>query len=356
MKVFFFPRDKTFWLYHCIPLVTIWLITLGLSLVWSNGDAFAIAINTACLPLLTLSGLVFRWLYKTRNVHRLSIVKIMPLVVLYATVFGFLLAFLIQVFIVTPFFWQDILAEKLKFNPSASQQSLWLQMVISMGLQMQLVVGLWAFTYISIVNNRRAKESELTNLRLQNSLKEAQLANLNNQLNPHFLFNALNNIRFTIHKNPDKADTMLTGLSEMLRYSLETSRQDKVRLSEELEIVEQYISLMKVQMGERLQVVKTISEHVDYCFIPPMMLQLLVENAVKHGIDKLRHGGCIELNGEAKDQHIVLSVRNTRGENKPLLGEQSSSNTGIGLANIQSRLKLLYGDLCTGQEKPDTFF
>lgn len=345
VKLFFIPRDKTFWWYNCIPLVIIWCMALVTTLLWSQTVALNIVANTSFLPLLTLSGLVFRWFYKTRSGHALSIVKLIPLIVLYATVFGLLQALFFQILIVTPFFWQDLLAEHLKSNPAATAQSLRLQMVIGLGLQMQLFIGLWAFSYIGIVNNRRAKESELTNLRLQNSLKEAQLANLVNQLNPHFLFNAINNIRFTIYEDATKADAMLTGLAEMLRYSLERSKQDKVRLSEELEIIALYIDLIKVQMEERLVFSLKVAENLHNYLIPPMTLQLLVENAVKHGIDKLRHGGVIELKAESKAQQLVFKVSNNRGENKPLLSSEAApNNIGIGLVNIQERLRLLYGE------------
>jgi LytS/YehU family sensor histidine kinase len=246
--------------------------------------------------------------------------------------------------VVAPFFWSNVLNNPAILEHKTTLAQFMLHIFIGNAFQTQIFLCVWIFIYIVIGSSRRMRESEVSNLRLQNTLKQSQLANLSNQLNPHFLFNALNNIRFTIHKNPLQADAMLTGLSEMLRYSLESSRQDKVRLSEELEIVERYISLMKVQMGERLQFSVAIPNNLHACFIPPMILQLLVENAVKHGIDKLRHGGSIALNGEVIDQKLMLSIRNTRGEHKPFIGEQSADNTGIGLVNIRSRLQLLYGD------------
>jgi LytS/YehU family sensor histidine kinase len=247
--------------------------------------------------------------------------------------------------IVAPFFWGHILSNPAILEHKITLAQFMLQVFIGNTIYTQLDLCAWIFLYIAIGSGRRIRESEVSNLRLQNSLKEAQLVNLASQLNPHFLFNAINNIRFTIYEDAEKADTMLTGLSEMLRYSLERSKQDKVRLCEELEIIALYIDLIKVQMEDRLVFSLKVAPSLNNYLIPPMTLQLLVENAVKHGIDKLRHGGRIELTAELAEQQLIFKVNNSCGDNKPLLSsEAASNNIGIGLINIQERLRLLYGD------------
>ncbi|HEX7764553.1 MAG TPA: histidine kinase, partial [Cellvibrio sp.] len=213
-------------------------------------------------------------------------------------------------------------------------------MVVSNGFVTQLVICAWISMYIGVTSNKRSKETELINLRLQNSLREAQLSSLANQLNPHFLFNALNNIRFMIHETPDRADRMITELSEMLRYSLQTSKKDKVPLLDETAMIERYIDIVKIQLEERLQFSMHIPHQMNDYWVPPMMLQMLVENAVKHGIDNLQQGGRLHIIGEEEAQHIVFEITN----DSAIAENKLQTNMGIGLTNIKQRLKLLYGD------------
>jgi sensor histidine kinase YesM len=311
---------------------------------WQDEKLFNALAGAVWLPLFTLGVLAFRYLYKTRSWHEIATARTIPGVLIYGLLMGALVT-LGMLAITVPFFWSHLVNHPDVLAHKATAARMLLQMFIGNTLQNQLLMGAWIFIYISIASARRVRATEVSNLRLQNSLKEAQLANLSNQLNPHFLFNAINNIRFTIYEDATKADTMLTGLSEMLRYSLERSKQDKVRLSEELEIIALYIDLIRVQMEDRLQFSLRVAPSLSNYLIPPMTLQLLVENAVKHGVDKLRHGGHIELTAELFEQQLIFKVNNSRGDNKPLLSSETvSNNIGIGLVNIQERLRLLYGD------------
>lgn len=216
-------------------------------------------------------------------------------------------------------------------------------MFIGNWLQTQLFIGGWIFIYISITTKQRIKETEITNLRLQNSLKDAQLANLNNQLNPHFLFNTLNNIKFTVRKDPLKSEKMITDLSDILRYSLESSKSEKVQVVEELEIVNRYIDIIKVHMEKRLHFESVVPEHLYSHLIPPMILQMLIENSIKHGIENLRHGGKVQLVAEAAPKYITFNITN----DIPHTEIPTTQSTGIGLRNIEQRLKLLYSNNAT---------
>ena len=352
MKIAFFPKDKIFWKYHCSAVFLLAIINGLIFFFWQEEKLFNAIAGAVWLPLFTLGVLSFRYLYKTRGWHNISTALMIPGVLLYGVLMGALVTIGLLT-IVTPFFWGHLVN-----NPEVVAQKLplWgllLRIFIGNTLQNQLLIGAWVFIYISIVGGRRIREAEVNNLRLQNSLKESQLANLSNQLNPHFLFNAINNIRFTIYENAEKADAMLTGLSEMLRYSLERSKQEKVRVSEELEIIALYIDLIKVQMEERLVFALDVAEDFNNNLIPPMILQLLIENAVKHGIDKLRHGGRIELTGKDDGQQLVFYVSNSFGNSSGSVAEATATNMGIGLINIRERLRLLYGDrasLCIEQK------
>lgn len=176
-------------------------------------------------------------------------------------------------------------------------------------------------------------------MRLQNSLKEAQISSLSNQLNPHFLFNSLNNIRFMMHENARHADNMIVALSEILRYSLESSKHDKVRLSQEIAIIERYIAIVKIQMEERLHFSMEIPDSLASCQLPPMVLQMLIENAIKHGLDQLPRGGSLRVQAEQEGAQLILRVVNDQPTNR-----EEQDGMGIGLHNIRQRLQLLYGD------------
>ncbi|WP_435785852.1 sensor histidine kinase [Cellvibrio sp.] len=288
------------------------------------------------LPLFTLAVLYYRYLYKTHQWHELNTAKNTLVVTGYSLASGLIVTLIMRGSII-PFFGGDI--ENAVTQHSTTASTINSQTFIGNWLQTQLFIGGWIFLYISIATKQRIKETELSNLRLQNSLKGAQLINLTNQLNPHFLFNALNNIRFTIHEDPQKADDILTALSDILRYSLETSRHEKVYLSEELEIIQRYIAIVKIQMEDRLNATINIPESIHAYLIPPMILQMLIENAVKHGIDNLRYGGEVKLGSNEQKTHIVFTVTN----NIPDTSTLQNHNTGIGLKNIEQRLQLLYG-------------
>jgi len=196
----------------------------------------------------------------------------------------------------------------------------------------------WMMLYIGITSRRKTKKIEVDNLRLQNSLKEAELVSLSNQLNPHFLFNALNNIRFMIHEDAKNAEKMLMSLSSVLRYSLDSSKNEKVPLKDELEISRRYIDLIQIQFEERLNFELDISDNLLECQLPPMVLQMLLENAVKHGIDNIREGGTISVKAERGTESMTLDVYNDLPKNYA----EKHKEPGIGLLNIGQRLDLLY--------------
>ncbi|WP_353538781.1 histidine kinase [Colwellia sp. KU-HH00111] len=200
----------------------------------------------------------------------------------------------------------------------------------------------WLMLYSAGSINRRIKQAELDYLQLQNNLKDAQLLGLSNQLNPHFLFNSLNNIRFMIHENQQKADDLVVSLAEILRYSLVRGQQEKISLDEELAIVQQYIEIVSLQLESRLDFRLKVSLTNTQVLVPPMLIQLLIENAIKHGIDNIKHQSQLNLDISQVAQQVVIKVNNPIAK---ILNE--TTGTGIGLANIKQRLLLLYGDRAT---------
>lgn len=200
---------------------------------------------------------------------------------------------------------------------------------------------LWGFGYFAyhwFVAHRR---EEVRNLRLEGAMRESELSMLRNQMNPHFIFNAMNSIRALIDEDPATAKQAITQLSGILRSSLLTGRKKSVPLSEELAVVRDYLALERIRFEERLNVEWNIDPATEQLYVPPMMLQTLAENAVKHGIAKLTKGGTVRISAERGEGIVLLTVANSGVLDHPV---HNGNSTGIGLRNTRKRLQLLYGD------------
>ena len=334
----FFPREGLFWIYHGAAMTFVVMVTMLSILLFGRLDANNLASTLAWMPAYTIAVLGFRWLYFHRRWADLSMGRLVPIVIGYSSLSGFAVMAAVAA-LVMPFFWQQISASRTEFN----SLDFLARNILGNGLQAQLFIGAWAFVYVSSAAAQRARAGELKNLRLQMSLKAAQLSSLSNQLNPHFLFNTLNNIRFMIHEDGARADAMIVALSELLRYSLESSQQGKVKLIQELAVIEAFISIMRTQMEDRLDFRLTVPAAMRSCLLPPMVLQLLLENAIKHGLDHLPQGGMVSLEGEDRGDRLTFRVVN----DIPLIPANIKRGLGLGLPNIEHRLRLLYGDRAT---------
>ncbi|MGJ9418972.1 sensor histidine kinase [Massilia sp. CMS3.1] len=337
MSIRFLPRERQFWFYHLGASAFCLVLTLLPIFLWSPLVAQD-SVATLVWPLpFTLAVLVFRWLYKTRRWQRLPMNRLILLVVMH----GALCALLVSGFtaaVTLPFFWEPLAAYYAAAGIPLAAGRYLVRSISSASLQAHVFICAWSFIYISFTGSRDAREQALANAQLQASLKDAQLRSLSNQLNPHFLFNALNDIRFMIHEDGRRADMMLVGLSEMLRYTLAGDTRPKVRLAEEVEIIERYIAIVGVQLEERLRFVLAIPEQLHDCLVPPLLLQILVENAVKHGIEPLRAGGALSVTALDAGSHLRFLVVN----DKPS-AQDAAAGLGIGMRNIAGRLDLLYG-------------
>lgn len=200
-----------------------------------------------------------------------------------------------------------------------------------------LLYSVWSFIYIAFQYFFRYRDSEMQRLRLEASINAAELRALKAQVNPHFLFNCLNNLRALIAEDAEKSRAMLLHLSELLRYSLEAARRDKVPLSEELHIVEGYLALEKLQFENRLTWRVNVADPAFAALIPAMLLQQLVENAIKHGVAQQTGGGEIAISAKETAAGLELRVENT-GALKP-----SAARQGFGIENVRERVRLLCG-------------
>jgi hypothetical protein len=194
----------------------------------------------------------------------------------------------------------------------------------------------WAVFYVTATGPRRFREKEV---RLQLVVREAELRALEAQLNPHFLFNSLNSIRALVVENPPLAQDMLTRLANILRYNLHRDLMHTIPLASELEAVTDYLALEGVRFEDRLHVEFAIDPAAAQVAVPPMILQTLVENALKHGIAPLPSGGEILIRAALQDGGLLLEVENTGQIAAPKPGA-----TQVGLANTRERLRILYAD------------
>lgn len=194
----------------------------------------------------------------------------------------------------------------------------------------------------AITNFRSSQERERRAAELEARLTSSKLQALRTQINPHFLFNTLNSIATLVYVNPRAADEMLGDLSDLLRRSLDSMEDQEIPLAQELEFIGAYINIEQKRFGERLRVEQSVPDELMKALVPALILQPLVENAVRHGIEPRRGPGLISIEAKQEDQHLHLVVRDNGRGLSP--GEsENPGRRGIGLANTQARLKGLYG-------------
>lgn len=220
----------------------------------------------------------------------------------------------------------------------ASQPGIHSPGVVAHFFQAMLVVSLWCALYFSAHEFRRRRAAETEALRLALVAQVAQFRTLRSQLNPHFLFNCLNSLRELMDEDRDRAQQLVTRLSELLRYTLRADSVETVSLKEELAAAQDYLALERIRFEERLQLQYEIAPETLTARVPPMLLQTLAENGVKHGIAKLPAGGLVRIATSAVGDSLRIDVTNT-GSFTPANG-----STAIGLENARERLKLVYGE------------
>ncbi len=187
---------------------------------------------------------------------------------------------------------------------------------------------------------RKFHEGELRSSNLEAQLVQAQLQALKMQLHPHFLFNTLNAIATQVRKNENKAAIdMLAGLSDLLRLTLDNVGKQEVSLKQELDFLERYLEIEQIRFADRLQVRMKIAPETLDARVPNLILQPLVENAIRHGIAARMNSGLVEISAERDNETLRLQVR----DDGPGLPDIRDINSGVGLSNTMARLQHLYG-------------
>jgi two-component system, LytTR family, sensor kinase len=193
----------------------------------------------------------------------------------------------------------------------------------------------------SIGYYQRFREREHAAARLQAQLVEARLQALQMQLNPHFLFNTLNSVSSLMRSDPDSADEMLERLSSLLRITLAKGHAQKIRLQEEMEVVQLYLSIQQLRFGDRVRHSIHVAPEVWDALVPTMILQPIVENAYVHGIAKSLGAGTITIEAGIKGDRLRVSICNIGSGLRPF--QDALTRQGVGIANVKSRLELHYG-------------
>lgn len=206
-------------------------------------------------------------------------------------------------------------------------------------LNWAFILFLWSLIYFSFHYFERYRNEEIKNLKWQAAKNEIELNKLKSQLNPHFIFNAMNSIRALIDENPQKAKKSVNQLSNILRTTLQMGKYKTVSLEDELSVVVDYLELEKTRFEERLNYSIETQKDTLQIQIPALMLQTLVENGIKHGIAKLPKGGKIHINTYLDSNKLVVEIENT-GQLNPHIEKENES--GFGIANTLQRLSLLY--------------
>jgi two-component system LytT family sensor kinase len=197
-----------------------------------------------------------------------------------------------------------------------------------------------ALAFVTLIDRYRAgRERAVRVAHLEASLARAQLQNLHAQLQPHFLFNALNTISSVMYDDVPRADRMISSLSELLRASLRASRAQQIPLAEELDVLDRYLELMRARFGDRLAVDVAVEEGVEAALVPAMVLQPIVENAMQHGAPPPPAPAHVAVRACRDGARLVLEV----GDNGPGL-RGDPLGRGVGLTNTADRLRALFGD------------
>ncbi len=324
------------------------------------------AIIANVLTILFGVGLshIFRYYAKKRQWKLLTIPKLVPRVLLASIIQGTVLAILSFIVIFGSF---SVIAQT---NPEIINQAMGVPEVegvseealnkmraatmASFTGQKLLVIGIsfvssfaiyfvcWSALYFAYQYLQRTREMEIEKWRLSATVKDAELSALKAQINPHFIFNSLNNIRSLVIEDSERARDSITHLSDLLRFSIQFDQYEKVSLEKELEVVRDYLNLEAIQLEERLHYNINLDKESKEVQVPPMIIQTLVENAIKHSINEIPGGGEILIDTKRNHEFLNIYVKNTgQLKHKP---SEKRARRGIGIVNSKERLRLLYGE------------
>ncbi len=235
-----------------------------------------------------------------------------------------------------------------------------LLLVLSSAFSYFILFFIWSLIYFVYHYVAKSRKQQMDTLQLESLVKELELKTIKAHINPHFIFNSLNSIRALVDENPERARKAITELSNILRSSMQADKSEAVAFEKELYIVKDYLALENMRFEDRLKIEYKVDENTLALPVPPMMLQTLVENAIKHGINKQILGGVVRIISTIKNNFHELSVQNTGYLNGHVSGVARAGTDGdyprhndstgqafgrgFGLSSTTDRLSLLYGN------------
>jgi len=330
VKAMKLTRKQLYWLSQ----VTGWTIFVGTNLFIISSFEEITWQRILVFIFLAIDGMVFTHILRSvilkNNWLNLSLIKIIPRVLISSIVTGTIIFAFV--------FAASYVAGTLKpeeFNivrPFAGS------------VNVSILVLLWSLIYFTFHYMENYRKKEIESLIWEAAVKDYELKTLKSQLNPHFMFNAMNSIRALIEEDPESAKVAITKLSNILRYSLQMERMERVPLEEEVETVKNYLDLERMRFEDRLKYKLDVDRSTNKIEIPPMMIQTLIENGIKHGIAKRTEGGEIILKTKimttSNGPKLKIEIRNSGHFSE----EQLKSSNGFGVSNTKHRLNLLFGD------------
>ncbi|VUD68063.1 Sensor histidine kinase YpdA [Thalassocella blandensis] len=349
MKVQFLPQQWLFWVCHiggwlCVSLPFVHLDVGQLDAVLTGTgarDGASYSWQTELLRfILSLPVLLwYRYLFVSHNWRQLVPVELVSLTLGFNLIFALFFSYMLPYNIPRTEWWFEWFQKESSGTTREFDEKL-ISFLYSYSAQL-----LWCFFYVLIHSLKTNKTFEQQEERMQGELKTAMISSLSSQISPHFLFNAMNNICCLMDEDVGKAQTALRAFSDVLRFSLNDSVNQTISIKEEMDLVQNYMEVVSIQFEDKLRFSAQISEDVLTYSIPPMIIQLLVENAIKHGISQLKQGGVVTVKIAHESLGLRLVVENTG----ILQAKKNSHKRCVGLKNIQERLLLVYGDRATFQ-------
>lgn len=320
VKRFYWLAQFIGWTAYCS------LLTLS---VYTNDPEHVDSVFFFNVSIIIISGIsvthLQRWMFIKLGWLSFKLPRLIPRLILSSFFFSILIAII------------DLSTDYLTNVNTIQNNPIEISDVIVNVFSILLLVLFWNAIYFTFHFFQQSRNQEIHNLELTASNRESELKNLRSQLNPHFLFNSLNSIRALISVEPEKAKISITTLSNLLRQSLVLGKENLVALESELNLAKSYLELEKIRFEERLSVEWLLTPGLEYFEIPPFTLQMLVENAIKHGISNLKDGGIVQVTVSDSDNFINIQVKNS-GTLEDVV------DLGVGIENIKQRLALQYGE------------
>ncbi|HRO69012.1 MAG TPA: histidine kinase [Chitinophagaceae bacterium] len=293
------------------------------------------------LGVFLVLGLIFSHLMRMAIIRFGLLQKSLNKQIFQFFIITFCLAILVSYLSVEALIYFDLIKQDEVLLLERTDVSYWvskLLLVLSSAFSYFILFFIWSLIYFVYHYVAKSRKQQLDTLQLESLVKELELKTIKAHINPHFIFNSLNSIRALVDENPERARKAITELSNILRSSMQADKSEAVPFQKELFIVKDYLALENMRFEDRLKIEYNVDEDTLSLPVPPMMLQTLVENAIKHGISKQILGGVVRVISTIKDNFHELSVQNTGYLNGHVTGE------GFGLSSTTNRLNLLYGN------------